>query len=215
MPYKDNEKRKENKRKYHQSHKEQWVNYRELNQEKIAMRQKRYRELNREDLAIKKQKYYQENREFFLSKQKEYHQVHIDDKRAYDKEYYKLNKERKRRQAGENKKQRFQNDINFRILCNLRTRVWRAMRGIGKKSKKTLDLIGCSVDFLKEHLEGQFKSGMSWENYGKWEIDHIKPCACFDLSKPGEQRECFNYLNLQPLWEKENILKGGRVLQSA
>lgn len=52
---------------------------------------------------------------------------------------------------------------------------------------------------------------MSWDNYGrggrKWQIDHIKPCAYFDLTKPEDQRKCFHYSNLQPLWQKDNLEK--------
>ena len=71
-------------------------------------------------------------------------------------------------------------------------------------------LIGCSLEELKKHLESQFKPGMSWKNRGRngWHIDHIKPCASFDLSKSEEQHKCFHYSNLQPLWAKENLRKG-------
>lgn len=53
---------------------------------------------------------------------------------------------------------------------------------------------------------------MSWDNYGERHVDHIKPCAKFDLSKPDEQRACFHYTNLQPLWAKDNIAKGCRSM---
>ncbi|GAI33061.1 unnamed protein product, partial [marine sediment metagenome] len=59
----------------------------------------------------------------------------------------------------------------------------------------------------KKHLEKRFVKGMSWKNYGKWHIDHIKPCATFNLSEKKEQRKCFHYSNLQPLWAKENLSK--------
>jgi hypothetical protein len=54
---------------------------------------------------------------------------------------------------------------------------------------------------------------MSWENYGKWHIDHIIPCSSFNLSLPEEQRNCFHYSNLQPLWAKDNIFKANKSVQ--
>lgn len=96
-----------------------------------------------------------------------------------------------------------------RILSNLRRRVLFVLNGT-KKSKNTLALIGCSREQLIQHLESQFSDGMTWDNYGKWgwNIDHIIPCHSFDLSKPEQQRKCFHYSNLQPLWWKDNYRKG-------
>ena len=69
-------------------------------------------------------------------------------------------------------------------------------------------LIGCEVDYLMYYIQSKFTKGMNWNNYGKWHIDHIKPCCSFDLSKASEQRKCFHYTNLQPLWAKDNLSKG-------
>ncbi len=96
-----------------------------------------------------------------------------------------------------------------KIAHYLRTRL-RIVLKSNKKSKTTEKLIGCSFKFLKYYLQYKFKLGMSWDNYGKWHIDHIRPCASFDLSKAEEQSKCFNYTNLQPLWAKENLRKGSR-----
>ncbi len=97
-------------------------------------------------------------------------------------------------------------DIKVRILDNLRRRINNTIHR-NTKSNNTLKLLGCSVEFLKNYLEKKFTKGMSWNNYGKWHIDHIKPCASFELRKPEEQRKCFNYQNLQPLWAKDNLKK--------
>lgn len=83
-----------------------------------------------------------------------------------------------------------------------------------KKKTRTAELIGCTVPFLKTYLENKFTNGMSWENQGRngWHIDHIRPCTSFDLSKVEEQKKCFHYTNLQPLWESENIRKSNKIL---
>ena len=79
-----------------------------------------------------------------------------------------------------------------------------------KKAYKTEKLIGCSILKMRKHLEKQFKKGMTWENHGKWHIDHIKPCCKFNLLDKEEQLKCFHYTNLQPLWSQENLSKGGK-----
>ena len=79
------------------------------------------------------------------------------------------------------------------------------------KPTTTINYLGCSIKKLKNHLEKQFREGMSWENYGKWEIDHIKPLSIFDLTKLENQKKCFHYTNLQPLWKSENRSKGAKL----
>lgn len=79
----------------------------------------------------------------------------------------------------------------------------------GCKALKTIDLIGCSIAELKIWLENQFKPGMTWLNhsFGGWHIDHIIPCSAFDLTDEEQQRKCFHYTNLQPLWALDNLQK--------
>lgn len=100
-------------------------------------------------------------------------------------------------------------DPYFRLVAALRTRVQQALRG-KCKSARTLELLGCPVEAFREHLQNMFKRGMSWENYGLWHVDHVRPCDSFDLSDPVQQRQCFNFLNLQPLWATENLSKGNK-----
>ena len=77
-----------------------------------------------------------------------------------------------------------------------------------KKYNSTFALLGCTIDFFMGYLEAQFKDGMSWANRKRWHIDHIRPCAKFDLTDPAEQARCFNYTYLQPLWRIDNLRKG-------
>src|SRR3990167_4098159 len=79
-------------------------------------------------------------------------------------------------------------DPNFRLKWLLRSRVMIALKSnLANKAYKTIDLLGCSIQIAREHLEKQFKDGMTWENHGVWEIDHIIPVASFDLTKHEEQ----------------------------
>ncbi len=106
---------------------------------------------------------------------------------------------------------RRENDVNFHLRQILKSRLNNAIRyHNGKKSKTTIELIGCSIPELKRHLSRQFKKGMTWKNRGKWHIDHKRPCASFDLTKPNQQKKCFHWSNLQPMWARQNIQKGGR-----
>ena len=70
---------------------------------------------------------------------------------------------------------------------------------------------GCSADFMRAHIEKQFTRGMTWDNYGEWHIDHIMPCAQFDLSNQMHADICFNWQNLRPLWADENHAKSDTV----
>lgn len=106
--------------------------------------------------------------------------------------------------------ERRHNDLEFRVRANLRARIYFALRG-QIKAGRTLELVGCSVPELRGHLELLFVPGMTWENYGPiWHVDHVRPCASFDLSDPEQQRKCFHFTNLQPLFAKENLSKGDR-----
>ena len=100
-------------------------------------------------------------------------------------------------------------DPNWRLKKNLRRRILLALKG-NNKSKNTMKLLGCSIEELWQHLESKFQLGMTRNNHGKWHIDHIKPCASFDLSDPEQQKICFHYTNLQPLWSIDNIKKSDK-----
>ena len=94
--------------------------------------------------------------------------------------------------------------------------LWRSvlrnsLKRIGtKKEDKTNKLLGYSAKELKEHIEKQFINGMSWENWGEWHLDHIKPVSSFDKS---EKLSIINSLdNLQPLWAADNLKKSNKIL---
>lgn len=105
-------------------------------------------------------------------------------------------------------KQRIKRDPNFALKILLRARLQNALKASNaKKLCKTLDLIGCSINELKEYIQSKFQPGMTWENRGikTWNLDHLIPCSSFDLTKIEEQRKCFHFTNLYPRWATTDI----------
>ena len=106
------------------------------------------------------------------------------------------------------RKSKYDNDSKFRLLDNLRTRLYNALKRRGiRKTTSTIKLCGCSLEKLKQHIENQFYDGMSWEKKN-FHIDHMEPCALFNLEDEEEQRKCFHYTNLKPEWPSKNMSDG-------
>ena len=100
-----------------------------------------------------------------------------------------------------------------KLHSRMNTLISTALKRVGvAKSMKTVELVGCSIENLKAHLESNFEEGMSWDNYSRhgWHIDHIRPTASFDLNDPDQQRTANNWRNLIPMWAADNISKGDR-----
>ncbi len=180
-----------------------------LSQKEIS---RRYYLKHRTKILKKAKIYYILHRKEILERNTKYNKNHSKKlkkyNRKYNKIYYKTHKKILNYQRNKYFKKRKKQDIQFKLLCQLRTRISLALKGNPKLST-TIKIIGCSIFKFKQHLQRQFKKGMTWKNYGLygWHIDHIIPCAKFDLSKPSEQKKCFHYINLQPLWAKENLTK--------
>ena len=187
---------------------------------------KEYRKINRDKVLKSSKKSYYKHRDKRLEEKRlelklypekmkqrrqEQYIKHREKRLLAVKEYNKKNKNKIRKRNAEYTINRYHNDPAFKIKMTLSRRM-RAL--IKKDGSRTVDLIGCSIDDLKKHLEAKFTHGMNWGNYGRngWHIDHILPCASFDLTKKKQQKICFHYTNLQPLWEADNIRKGDKIL---
>ncbi len=120
-------------------------------------------------------------------------------------------------QTNRNKVRR-KTDPQFKIKQILRGRYMDAIKrhtsgGKVNKRHSAITLIGCPIESYIEYLEKQFHPDMTWENHGDiWEIDHILPCASFDLTVLDEQQKCFHYTNTQPLFKSENRSKGSKLI---
>tara|TARA_R100000322_G_scaffold167798_1_gene136305 strand:+ start:97 stop:1371 length:1275 start_codon:yes stop_codon:yes gene_type:complete len=111
-----------------------------------------------------------------------------------------------------NWQQKQSKDSNFRIALALRSSVVGALKRQGvRKNRKTEALLGTTKVEARKYIESLFKPGMTWENHGEWHLDHIIPCASFDLKCPVQQLACCYYKNLQPLWAIDNMKKGAKL----
>lgn len=120
------------------------------------------------------------------------------------------NKPESKRRVRAYNKARLDTDVEFRLKSRLQARIGVAVRkSATTKAARTEQLVGCTVATLRRWLESQFLEGMKWENYRRdgWHIDHIRPCAMFDLTDPEQQRACFHFTNLRPLWASDNLRK--------
>ena len=197
--------------------------YRAANRDSIIQSKRKYNNTNKRALAEKAKEYRRKNREIIKKRSREYAEANKESIAEYKKEYYQKNKQsfthRRRKWYKENKeltanrkKEKYKKDPLFKISSILRARLGQAMVG-NLKSATTEKLLGCNYEHARQHLENQFTDGMSWNNHGMhgWHIDHIIPCASFDLTDPKQQRQCFHYTNLQPLWAEDNLRKSDKL----
>ena len=187
--------------------------YYEQNKKRIIARTAKYYDDNKDKISNTAKSYRKQNKEAILLKEKTYYQENKKAIRKKNDNWNRKNKDKVRSYARGRQKDRIKTDPNFKLSRNMRKRVWDALKG-NCKSAPTLELLGCTVEQARQHLENQFTDGMSWDNYGLhgWHVDHIIPCARFDLSDPEQQKECFHYTNLQPLWAEDNLKKSDKIL---
>jgi len=174
---------------------------------------KLYRENNKEKRSETLKKFYEKNKEKELLRFKIYRDNNKEKRKQTIQKSNEKNKERVNEYARNWKKNQRANNPKYLLISILRSRTKDFLRRTKNFNHiKTLDVIGCTPEFLKEHMEKQFKNEMTWENYGfyGWHIDHIIP-----LSSAKNEEELYklcHYTNLQPLWAKENLSKGSKIL---
>jgi len=195
-----------NKEKIDKKHKEYYLKNKEKRKEYLLKNKKRIKE--------RKKIYLLKNKEKLIKKRKENYLLNKEKILKRNKKWFLKNKTKVMRQKLIREKERYHSDTRFRLEFILRRRISLALRGFNK-SKNTIKLLGVpNIEFLKNYLESKFKPGMSWEKRGLIHIDHIIPCASFDLTDPKQQAKCFHYTNLQPLWAHENLSKGAKLLKT-
>lgn len=129
--------------------------------------------------------------------------------------WYENNKEIKNQKHTVYIRTRRQNDFEFKIYSNIQSRIYSALKNESfdnKKKDSTLNIIGCSIKFYKNWLEFQFNENMNWSNHGEyWHIDHVKPCASFNLLDENQINECFNWKNVRPIEKVLNLIKNDKI----
>ena len=176
--------------------------YYERHRGECKQRTKQYTQKHKEHyIALKRQQYIEKK-----ETEGDYWIERYQNRKEYHRQYNKANRNRINQYTLDEKR----NHPELRILHNLRSRIRRALKG-ASKSKSTMALLGCSLEDFKSRLEKQFIEGMTWDNYGEWHIDHKIPCSKFNFAEENEQKKCFHYSNLQPLWRTDNLQKHAKL----
>lgn len=201
--------------------------YRSKNKEKAKTYQDIYRSQNGEKMQTYQKEYYIKNKDRVLKRMKNHLLENKEKVKESHKKYYLKNKDKITAQVikyrSENKesfrkyhltyhRNRMKTDINYRLGILLRLRLHDAVKNNFKAGSAVRDL-GCTISELKFYLEGQFKDGMTWENwslYG-WHIDHKLPLAFFNLTDREQFLKAVHYTNLQPMWATDNLKKGAKL----
>jgi hypothetical protein len=167
--------------------------YRERHRDRLNAANAVWREANKERHCANAKQWQQDNSERYRANQKRWKATNRDYSRAY---YHST----ERRRLTVLLRACLRGALISRGNGARRARVWRS-------DSKIARLLGCTKGELVAHIEAQFALGMTWGNYGRdgWEIDHIKPCAAFDLTDLRQQALCFHYTNLRPLWRADNL----------
>lgn len=182
------------------------LKYSRENKDKVKACQARYNKENQNKIKLRRWKYRQDNKE----KINVYGRFYNQGRKDYRKQYDVDNKEKIMVRARLYRRRRRSSNPLYRLRTNVGNRISKAINRIKiRKTYCTMELVGCSLDKLKKHLEIQFIKGMTWDNYGKWHVDHIIP-----LSFAGDKESLFKlmrYTNLQPLWARDNIRKSDNI----
>lgn len=182
---------------------------------------KQYYETHKEECLKQSKQWSKDNPERHAELKRNWAQNNPD----YIIKYHQENKEEISQQRADYHQRRLTEDVNYRLVRNLRKRINVGIKRHLKrnpnnpriKTGSAVSDLGCSIVELKMHLESQFYphpiagTMMSWDNYGNgpmtWQIDHIKELRSFDLNNRSEFLDACNYMNLQPLWFEDHIIK--------
>jgi len=188
-------------------------NYYQENKEIISEKGKQYRLDNKEVIIERKKVYYNDNIETIKEDNRIYYQENKEDIKKRVREYRNNNLEVVRQREMNYQRNKRQSDPFYRLTENVRTRVRNSFKTGYSKNSKTQDILGCSFNDFKEHIEAQFADWMNWDNYGNpkdgiyelnktWDLDHIIPIATTITEE--DVIRLNHYTNYQPLCSYTN-----------
>lgn len=185
------------------------------NTERLIAYSAQYVAEHKEETRKSRKRYRSENEEAIRQRKKLDYQKNKAKRYASGRRWAEKNKDRLRKQRTDHMREKRRSDPQTNMRSLLRSRVAHAVRDQGaRKHAKTMEMVGCSIHEFMDHIESLWLLGMNWQNRGrgrdKWHIDHIRPCASFDLTDPEQQKQCFHWSNMQPLWEIDNLSKGSK-----
>jgi hypothetical protein len=160
---------------------------------------KKYREKNKDTLSEYHKKWSENKKEHLIKYHKEWREKNIDKHRENKRNYERTRKA---------------NDPIYKLINNFRTAIYQVLKENQiQKNGHYFETLKYSPENLIEHLESKFKDNMTWNNYGEWHVDHIKPISSFQITEIGDKEfmSCWSLENLQPLWGEENIRKSNKL----
>lgn len=167
------------------------------------------------EVAIKKYESKPETKERKSKNHKKWYNENKDKWNEYIKEYREKNIDKIRETKRNYEKTRKANDPIYKLINNFRTALYQVLKENNvQKNGRYFEILQYSPDDLIVHLENKFTNEMTWDNYGEWHVDHIKPISSFNIKEIGDNEfmKCWSLGNLQPLWGEENIRKSNKII---
>jgi hypothetical protein len=167
------------------------------------------------EVATKKYFSKPETKERLKKNHKKWSEQNKEHLKQYIKEYRKNNVDKIRQIKRDYERYRKASDPAYKLISNFRTAIYQVLKENNvEKNKHYFDILKYTPEELISHLEKQFTDSMTWENYGEWHVDHRMPISSFNFESVDDDSfiKCWSLENLQPMWGKENITKGDKII---
>jgi hypothetical protein len=159
-------------------------------------------------------KYYESNKEKISEYYSEWREKNKEHLKEYQKRWREENRDKLRKTKRDYERNRKARDPLYKLINNFRTAIYQVLKENNiNKNGHYFEILKYTPEDLISHLETKFTNGMTWDNYGEWHVDHIKPISSYIILEIGDDEfmNCWSLSNLQPLWGKENISKSNKL----